>query len=207
MLTLSAKASDLVLQEAEKSSVYLRFKTNGGIGSGVVVRSDETGTYVLTNKHVCDAIPKVEGSVTEYDVIYFVQVTKGKHHNEKYLAQVIKSSYTFDLCLIHSFKKGKLKGIELAKSELKFGENACNLGNPLRNKGVFRCGATLKYEATKGQFLRSIDINTNKGSSGSGIFNKKGQLSGIICQLDQRGKRGLYVPLTYIKFFLGNLID
>lgn len=207
MLSPLATASEnLVLIEAEKSSVYLRMKSGHGMGSGVVVKADNTGTYVLTNQHVCETLYLEDRQGPDFDSGYFVQVTKGKHHDTKYLYQVVKTSDALDLCLVHSFKKG-LKAVELAREEAKLEERVCNLGNPDKQKGIFRCGPTSKYQEIEGEILRIVRIPIWNGSSGSGVFNKKGQLIGLISQRFNNGASGAYVPLTHVKLFLGDLIE
>lgn len=221
LLVSSAFAGkDDALNSLERASVYIKHTNERGIGSGTIVRADETGTYVITNKHICDNLRKIpnENNISNYKLAIFVRVVKGKRYkNDKYLAQVIKVSDSIDLCLLHSFKARNLVALELADYEANKGENSCNLGNPYPAKGVFKCGKVAGYIVESGQILRKVIIETGKGSSGSPLVDYKGKLLGIMAQYDDgivgkdgkthSGKSGLYVPIRHIKLFLGDIFE
>jgi len=46
------------------------------------------------------------------------------------------------------------------------------------------------------------NVKVAKGSSGSGIFNQRGELVGIVSMYDDHGKASFIVPLQHIRLFL-----
>jgi len=133
------------------------------LGTGVVVKVTENFTYVLTNKHVAGVgRPKVE--------INIVTSTQTKQ------ATVVKFHEYYDLALMRVEGKleGKLpvKGISFSKPQ----EKVYLVGHHLGRKYLYGEGVFAGYD----RLYSVVQIPCLFGSSGSGVFDKDGNLISLI---------------------------
>lgn len=188
-------------------------------GSGVILRSSEQESVVLTNKHVCEVI-QGGGMV----------VTMG----QSYKITHYKLYPKHDLCLIKVASDLKITTV-VADKDAKLYTHAYVSGHP----------ALLPHVLTEGYFSnkKKIDILVDikpcsdeefeqnsivclfmggipviksfdgqlvtatimPGSSGSGVFNEAGEISGLIFAGSSQGlSYGFMIPLSFIKDFLAN---
>ena len=88
-------------EEIAKSLVYIRGLQHSG--SGVVIKSDENGSLILTNKHVCEpnklpeSIKEEFGNVASYIVLF-------TYNKAVAIAQPMKIAVNSDLCLLHTIQ-------------------------------------------------------------------------------------------------------
>ena len=174
---------------------------NGGMcwaGTGVIVKIDDNETYILTNGHVAGK--------DKNDVILFVE-----NDNRKFHADVVDYDKKIDAAVIkvNSVLKNKsaIKGI----AEVDIQDPVYIVGNPLSVKFTYTEGVVANFEG--------VDILIQApciyGNSGSGVFNKYGELVGLVYALEvypgfmgiptARITHTLAVDSKFIKTFLQEL--
>jgi len=148
--------------------------------------------YTVTNQHCCDAMEEVEGLRRVDNVLEKILYISDKH----------------DVCILTSYKTKS--NIKLAKKDIGYLDDVIILGYPRGEEFTPRQGLVLALnEWTPVQYdwddVRSrpshiVSFVSYPGNSGSPVFNKKGQLIGLLYAgphpVDQYG---IIVPLRYIK--------
>ena len=135
---------------------------NGGHGSGTYIKMD--GQYVvLTARHVVDRA----------DIYYVV------HQNEKVLGQVIWKSEQYDIAALKVPQIKSRKAVSLGDTgPLDVGEQVLYTGYPssyqLLTARAYVSGHQLNYRATMLQGFVWF------GYSGSGVFDSRGRVRGVI---------------------------
>jgi len=154
-------------------------------GSGVVIARTKAGNVILTNHHVCEETEDMKAGI---DPIYKrVRDT----NNRIFYVYVIKSDPTLDICTV--FAKGMqappviISAVEPVHSELVY-----NISAP---RGIFFPSNDDNVSGVApiimGLFNGYVKVGPNSysslytiklapGSSGSGLFNSKGELVGLI---------------------------
>jgi len=133
-------------------------------GTGVIVKVDENNTYILTNKHV----------VGGYDP--FVSLISVKVGKKMVACDVVKLHESVDLALLKI--EGTIPGKDVVRGLAypEITEKVFTIGHSLARpfiygEGVFS-GTILKHDI--------YQIPGSPGQSGSGVFNKDGELLGLI---------------------------
>ena len=159
--------------------------TGVGSGSGTIIKHDNEKTYVLTAAHVCDTKDQVEywknrgASVTTSSIIIDFS-----GHRYPILKNVIMD-HRYDLCVLEV--AGKFGTVApIGNSVPRIGDKVFNVAAPQgdsapgmaavlegRYSGIFRFNSDSRDKS-------AYTIPAIGGSSGSGVFNSKGQLIGII---------------------------
>jgi len=144
------------------------------MASGAAINTTNYGTYILTAGHVCHTPtpPKNIKLKTKYSITNVF--------GHKYSAKVIEYTLNenLDICMLYT--KGKIKPVSIADGGPVPGEKVYNLAAPL---GIFNPGMIPVLEGRFAGFRENHAIYTipaAPGSSGSGIFNRKGELVGLI---------------------------
>ena len=153
-------------------------------GSGVVVDNSVKGSYILTAGHVCEfelenvikdemmaqALKRVD---LDFQIINLEQ--------SKYVADIITIDKSSDMCLMFAPKYWNEKGpVDLADRPAFEGERVYNVAAPV---GIFYENTVPSFEGfyMGKQDLRSYySIPAMGGSSGSPVFNLRGDLVGMI---------------------------
>lgn len=205
-----AKTDDEIYAEAISHSVYIRGAFHQA--SGVVIKSDQFGSLILTNKHVCqpnrlDSLAPKEIvdmflGIPEY--VYFYAASKdSKGEPVVSVGQVVKVSANSDLCLIHT-QRTDLVPAKLAAAPAKTGDEIFSCGNPLGVRDLCFTGRVGPETYELFMLYQITSMPANPGQSGSGVFNKDGELIGVV----SLGGAGLsaIVPLSLIQVFVAGLI-
>lgn len=170
-----------------------------GSGSGIILSSDG---YILTNSHV------IEGA-TSVDVVLST--------GEEYPATLVGQDTKTDLSVLKIDAKN-LPAAELGKSaELKVGELAVAIGNPLglEFQGSVTAGVISALNRTmevdgRQYTLVQTDAAINPGNSGGPLVNKYGQVIGIntvkISKSDTEGM-GFAIPVDVAAPIIDELIQ
>lgn len=159
-------------------------KTFKSSGSGVVVASSEEGSYVLTAAHVCQVeIDKMVPDPTFLPLIKTIEINMKIVNlaQSKYQADVISMDTNSDICLLFVEDYWNEAGpVEISSTAPFEGERVYNVAAPV---GIF-------YENTvpllEGFYMGTEDLRSYYsipaigGSSGSPIFNLRGDLVGMI---------------------------
>lgn len=207
------------VKDLKRSSVRIyNLDLNSG-GTGSIFKSFSNASHILTNKHVCRLIEP--GG-------YVVQ------NGKKYLITHYKKFSQHDLCLVRVEKNFKIS-LEIADSLAKESSLVKVSGHPnllphIATKGhlsgrmtislmvgVRECEEEdLKKHAMECTFLGGVPVieeldsqvvsNLIKpGSSGSAVFNKKGEIVGVVFAGNGRDfSHGFIVPQIYLFYFLQN---
>lgn len=172
--TVSETAS-LVADSVVEISVTL----SGGSasGSGVLIATDDTKYYIVTNHHV------IEGAQT-----IKVKLTDGT----SYTATKVASDEDFDIGVITISKTGidsnkyKPATIPSDSYSIRVGDTAIAIGNPLGTLGgtvtsgiVSALDRQIEVDGVTMNLLQT-DAAINQGNSGGGLFDAHAQLIGIV---------------------------
>lgn len=167
-----------------------------GAGSGVIVTSDG---YIVTNNHVIDGASKVSVTLKSGD---------------SYDAEVIGTDEQTDIAVL-KIEASDLQPVVMGdSSELKVGEKAVAIGNPLGELGgtvTEGIISALDREITlDGETMNLLQTNAeiNPGNSGGGLFNKYGELVGVVVAKssgeDVEGL-GFAIPINDVKEVIESL--
>ncbi len=159
------------IEIARKSVVSIRAYRDGksepGIGSGVILRSDG---YILTNHHVISQAKVVK-----------VYLTGG----QQFTAQVWKSAPETDLAVLKIAATGLTPARRGNSDAVKLGQTAIAIGDPLGFTGsvtigtVGGVGRDVEAGGVNYKKLIQTDAAINPGSSGGALVNLDGELIGI----------------------------
>ncbi|MBQ8546468.1 MAG: trypsin-like peptidase domain-containing protein [Clostridia bacterium] len=182
--TLLANTDSRVSVIARIKDSVVEIKTTAGSGSGVIVgkfddSNNEKGYYIITNSHV------IEGASTNMYAPATITLTDGTEYKSTLCGFDTKS----DIAVL------KIKETEREltcavwaneESELMVGEEVIVIGNPLGELGGTVTNgylSALDREITVGGVkmnLLQTDAAVNPGNSGGGLFNRNGELIGIV---------------------------
>ncbi len=204
-----------------KVSVRIWNKEETGGGSGSILRSDKSGSVILTNKHVCRMMEESGGGWIE------------DPGHVKHWALQMKEDDGHDLCLV---KIGANLGINLKITEKvpALGDDAIIAGHP----------ALLPLIVTRGHFSEHMNIDimdgevpcdkdeqsiecmlmgkkpviikresqivsatSMPGSSGSPVFNSKGEIAGVLFAGMGQLSYGVIVPIEFVWQFMAKEIS
>ena len=149
-------------------------------GSGIIISEDG---YILTNNHVVDSSSKS----TYYDISEATSVKITLYNNDKeYDAKIVGKDSETDLAVL-KIDANNLTAAEFANSdEVKVGEFAMAVGNPLDLGTTITCGVVSAInrevdDAEDGSKYVCIqtDAAINSGNSGGALVNSQGQVIGV----------------------------
>lgn len=148
-------------------------------GSGIIISEDG---YILTNNHIVNS--------TSNSIFYEVSKAKSVkvylfNDETAYDAEIIGTDAQTDLAVI-KINKDNLTAAELGdSSNVKVGEFAMAIGNPLGLKSTVTSGiiSAVNREVTTTDGTKYVLLQTdaaiNSGNSGGALVNSKGQVIGI----------------------------
>lgn len=176
--------------------VTVKLVLERGSGTGIFVKSNKSGTFILTNKHVCDA-----GKITKTKEFSTVNV---HFDNTRYIGFVMNQAKYADLCLIHSPSLVNQKVVKLSPKTPKHNEDIYTLGNPGSRENIFKEGKIKnRFEHYQNSFYQEVELNVEPGQSGSGVFNNNEELVGLI-KAGNAINLGYVVPIEEITYYLRN---
>ena len=155
-----------------------------GLGSGFIVRNDGV---IITNYHV------IEGA---YPAL--VKVKSGDIFDD---ISIISFDAKRDIAII------KISGFDLPmvnlgnSNDIRIGEKVVVIGNPHGFENTVSDGLLSQQRDTgQGYFLHQISAPISAGSSGSPVFNQKGEVIGIATLSDAQGQNlNFSVPINYAR--------
>jgi S1-C subfamily serine protease len=160
--------ADQILDEEEDSKFFPIDKDNVcWSGSGEVIKITETETYILSNNHVF-------GKNTVNPIIYI------EDGDQKYEAKIIKYHDDFDMAVARISVVLKNKTPLTKISSIEISEKAYVVGNPMGDKFTYSEGVLAGF--VDKDYIFQIPLIF--GSSGSGIFDKNGNLVALVYALE-----------------------
>lgn len=148
-------------------------------GSGIIISEDG---YILTNNHIVDT----SSSESYYEVSEATKLTVTLFNDEtKYEATIVGTDEQTDLAVIKIDKTGLSKAEFADSDDIKVGEFAMAVGNPLGMQSSITCGviSAINREVTdsdgKKFTLIQTDAAINSGNSGGALVNSEGKVIGI----------------------------
>lgn len=148
-------------------------------GSGIIISEDG---YILTNNHIV----ATSSSESYYEVSEATKVTVTLFNDEEqYEAKIIGKDEQTDLAVIKIEKSGLSKAEFADSDNIKVGEFAMAVGNPLGMQSSITCGviSAVNREVTdsdgKKFTLIQTDAAINSGNSGGALVNSEGKVIGI----------------------------
>lgn len=158
---------EITTESVQRDAFWGQFISSGA-GSGVIVRADG---YIITNYHVIQNANKIE-----------VRLRNG----ESYPATLQGTDKRLDIAVL-KIKADHLHAAVYGDSDqLVVGETAIAIGNPLGELGgtvtsgiISALNRDILVEGTALNLLQT-SAAVNRGNSGGGLFNAKGELIGIV---------------------------
>lgn len=148
-------------------------------GSGIIISDDG---YILTNNHIV----ATSSSESYYEVSEATKLTVTLFNDEtKYEAKIVGTDEQTDLAVIKIEKTGLSKAEFADSDNIKVGEFAMAVGNPLGMQSSITCGviSAVNREVTdsdgKKFTLMQTDAAINSGNSGGALVNSEGKVIGI----------------------------
>ena len=148
-------------------------------GSGIIISDDG---YILTNNHIVST----SSSQSYYEVSDATKLTVTLFNDEnEYEAKIVGKDEQTDLAVIKIEKKGLAKAEFADSDNIKVGEFAMAVGNPLGMESSITCGvvSAVNREVTdsdgKTFTLIQTDAAINSGNSGGALVNSEGKVIGI----------------------------
>ena len=205
-LSRAAKLDAAAITAANEDAVALIFVQfydgRTFTGSGFAVRSNPTGSFLLTNKHV---VVDTGGKRAERIGVVF------NHSNQNFRAEVVSVHPTQDVALIHvTVAKGTpvVKGLVGENPPVQVGEPVEVIGFPLGldlpmggdwSKVGVATTLTLGTASKVLPDLIQLDSYGAEGASGSPVFNRNGKVIGLVYG-GQKGSNGRIVFAVPIKY-------
>ena len=165
-----------------------RKETVMGLGSGVVIKTTDIGSYILTNNHVCHISFQLIIRMAKEGRVGSVKNMVKSLDGERSEALILKRDPLTDMCVV--FARNFFRpAVKMASEPPVVGESIYIVGAP---RGYY----SPKYQTVPmfqgifnghddhwsggGAVMATFSIRIAPGNSGSGIFNKRGQLIGVI---------------------------
>ena len=178
---LPATSIKSIVQKVSPAVVTVNVTVAGGgdTGSGSIIQSDGTTSYVLTNNHVIEAAATSGTIKVEMD------------NGDSYSATIVGRDANYDLAVL-KVNKGNLPTIQIGDSStINIGDSVIAFGSPLGLSGTVTSGivSSLNRPVTTGtsatsnvnSYVNAIqtDAAINPGNSGGPLTDSLGRLIGV----------------------------
>jgi S1-C subfamily serine protease len=164
--------------------------TQDGTGTGFVVHRDDKEAIIVTNRHVVKA-----ATYGTYDVIFF----NGKETEAKIIYYDPWQDFCF-LSIPTQEAPAESSTLKLSMENLKIDEPIFIIGSNGGREFSYQTGVLSSLYESVGVFPNQsvrYSINSQGGSSGSPVFNAKGEVIGINHSGDNKTS-GFALPISYI---------
>lgn len=204
--TIAAEVSPKVV------SISVTSPQGDGTGSGAIIRSNGSQSFVVTNNHV------IESAATSGTIR--VETNDG----ERYTATIVGRDIAYDLAVLR-IAKGNLPVLEFGNSnELVIGEPVIAFGSPLGLSGTVTSGivSAVNRPVTTGSagsesYIDAIqtDAAINPGNSGGPLVDNQGLMVGVNSAIATLGTGsasgsiglGFSIPISQAKRIINELIE
>lgn len=204
--TIAAEVSPKVV------SISVTSPQGNGTGSGAIIRSNSTQSFIVTNNHV------IETAATSGTIR--VETNDG----ERYTATIVGRDIAYDLAVLR-IAKGNLPVLEFGNSnQLVIGEPVVAFGSPLGLSGTVTSGivSAVNRPVTTGSsgsesYIDAIqtDAAINPGNSGGPLVDNQGLMVGVNSAIATLGTGsasgsiglGFSIPISQAKRIINELIE
>ena len=167
-------AANLEYAQESSVSVFVQNLSNSDtkIGAGIVWRSKDADTYIITCAHLFN-------KGTSEKILVYPFGCELKQYGES--AELIGTSLSYDVALLRI--KNSNNQFVCAKQSFveKIGMPIFALGNPYGKGSSISIGIlSLPYEEIDNMFLHRIDCTLSPGNSGGGIYDCEGNILGMV---------------------------
>lgn len=194
-------------------SIDVTTATGGDTGSGSIIRTSPTASYILTNNHVVDAAVGGAGTIR-------VEFNNG----DTIAATIVGRDTIYDLAVL-KVQKGNLPVIAFGdSSKLSIGDPVVAIGSPLGLASTVTSGivSALNRPVTTGNvgtesYIDAIqtDAAINPGNSGGALLDSQGRIVGVnsaIASLSSGSTSGsiglgFSIPINEAKRVANEIID
>lgn len=193
-------------------SINVQSSQGNGTGSGAIIQSNSTQSFIITNNHVIETAAST-GTIT-------VETNDG----ERYRAVIVGRDVAYDLAVLR-IDKGNLPVLEYGNSkQLVIGEPVVAFGSPLGLSGTVTSGiiSAVNRPVTTGSsgsesFIDAIqtDAAINPGNSGGPLVNSQGEIIGVNSAIATLGTStsagsiglGFSIPINQARRIIKELIE
>ncbi len=179
------------------SEAVVLVKTPVGSGSGFILSEDG---YLITNYHVIER-------ETSIKITVFKKSESGIENIRYKKVKIIAFNPLMDLALLKIEENIKFNYVYLgAINELKVGEQAFAIGNPLGlTRTVSQGIISTKNRNVQNQIYIQTTTDINPGNSGGPLFNLKGEVIGVTNMgMPAYGGLNFAIPVDVVKRFIKN---
>ncbi len=194
-------------------SIQVESALGSGTGSGSIIRSNATSSYILTNNHVVESAATA-GTIT-------VEYSNGTQDP----ATIVGRDPSYDIAIIQ-VKHGNLPVIEMGdSSKVSVGDPVVAIGSPLGLASTVTSGIISALNRPVNAGSTSVDsyvdaIQTdaaiNPGNSGGALLDSQGRIIGINSSIASLGSSqggqsgniglGFAIPITEVQRIISDLI-
>ncbi len=140
--------------------------TEAGLGSGWVVRSDASGSDIVTNFHV--VAEAVAMGMQAVDVVQADRTLKGT---------VVRTDRTDDLAVVHV--QERLVPLRPASARPRLGTTVMAVGSPLGLGGSISIGLVSGFRSIEGSDYVQFSAPISPGNSGGPLVDSQGHVIGV----------------------------
>lgn len=205
--------------EFAKTSAMITLDTRRSGGSGVILKSTAMSSLILTNKHVCQLI-QVGGSVHTDQGTYpvysyrvykkhdlcLIEVLADLHENTK-LAETAPKSYSEVTIAGHPALLPTIvtHGHFANHMPIQLMVDTEECDGTEEGQDAMMCAFTGVKPVLQTFEAQPVTATIMAGSSGSGVFNAKGEVSGLVFAGSEGLSYGFIVPFEYVRDFLSHI--
>ncbi len=161
-----AEQTDWSQLAARTEPSVFTISTEAGLGSGWVVRSDASGSDLVTNFHV--VAEAVAMGVQVVDVVQADRTLKGT---------VVRTDRTDDLAVVHV--QERLAPLKPASARPRLGTNVMVVGSPLGLGGSISIGLVSGFRSIEGSDYVQFSAPISPGNSGGPVVDSQGHVIGV----------------------------
>ncbi len=208
---------EVVINNSLKSTVSIQtvFGTSAYAGAGVVYEiTQDNEAYIITNHHVVSNPNDKAQISTNISVMFYGM----EYKDFAYSATYIGSMTSYDISVIKvqlDEQTAFVEPVKIATSRVYAGDTAYAIGNPLGyglsiTKGIVSVDSeVISTSGYSNLRVLRIDASVNGGNSGGGLFNKYGELIGIVDAkiIDEQVEGiGYAIPVSAVDGIAENII-
>lgn len=184
IVVFSQEAHQAYLMHKVGKQVVLIVHPEGHAGTGFYVQAPSGLVYIVTNKHVC-------GNSKPGEIVG----VSDDNSRRIIPRRVLETSQLGDVCIIEGLPGHE--GLTLG-SAAEVGDSVYSLGHPLAGPLDFQHGYIKQRTFYEGEAIFLTNLYIFPGSSGSPVFDKYGNVVGIIAMYQEQTKWGIGVDLSLI---------